>query len=73
MIFPGLEIPIWFWVLIAVVAIWDGVWKLFAMWRAAKRNSVVWFVFLALLNTVGILPILYIYVFSEMKKGKSKR
>lgn len=62
-----------FWVII-LLAIWDGVWKLFAMWKAAtKQKSVVWFIALAIFNTVGILPILYIYVFSEMGKEKKKK
>jgi hypothetical protein len=70
----SLGIPIWLFTLIIVgivaVAIWDLVWKLFAMWKAAKKKSVVWFVVLMLINSVGILPILYIYVFSEMKTKK---
>ena len=54
-----------------VVMIWDLVWKLKAMWKAARKNSSIWFVILLLFNTAGILPILYLYVFSEMKKHKS--
>lgn len=56
-----------------VIIIWEGVWKLMAMWKAAKKHSVLWFVVLAIFNTVGILPILYIYVFSEMKSKPSKK
>jgi hypothetical protein len=56
-----------------MLAIWEGVWKLIAMWKAVKKDSVPWFIVLAIFNTVGILPILYIYVFSEMKTGKRKR
>ncbi len=73
MFFAGFEIPTRLLVLIAVVAIWDMVWKLMAMWKAAKKNSVVWFIVLALVNSAGILPILYIYVFSETKKGKRRK
>ena len=48
-----------------VVLIWSVVWKGFALWRAAKRDSKGWFVALLLLNTAGILDILYLYKISE--------
>jgi len=54
--------------LIAVVVVWELVWKLIAMWKAARNNSSIWFVVLAVLNTLGILPILYIFIFSKMKR-----
>ena len=53
-----------------VIIVWTVVWKLLALWKAARKGSVIWFIVLALFNTVGILPILYIYVFSEMKLDK---
>jgi len=73
MLLAGVEFPLTFWVGIAVVAIWEAVWKLIAMWKAAHKDSVVWFIVLAIFNTVGILPILYIYFFSEMGNKKRKR
>ena len=57
-------------VLLVVIAIWSMVWKLLGLWKAARKGSVVWFVVLALINTVGILPMLYIFVFSHMRKPK---
>lgn len=48
---------------IIVVAIWDGVWKLIALWKSARHNQLAWFVCLAIFNTAGILPILYILFF----------
>ncbi len=59
-------------ILMIVVAIWDGIWKLIAMWKAATKRKVAWFVVLALFNTAGILPILYVYVFSKMKLDSKK-
>ena len=59
------------WFLI-IVLVWDLVWKLMAMWRASKKHSLVWFVILAMINTAGILPILYLYVFSKMKFHKKE-
>lgn len=48
----------------AVLA-WSLVWKGFALWRAARNKSVPWFVALLLINTLGILEILYIFVFGR--------
>ena len=64
------SIALWTTVLL-VVTIWDLVWKALAMWRAAGRKEVIWFVALLLLNTAGILPILYM-VFKS-KPGAVKK
>jgi len=49
---------------------WSLIWKGWALWRAAKNDSKGWFIALLLINTAGILDILYIYVFG---KRSSKR
>jgi hypothetical protein len=54
--------------LFAVVVLWSIIWKGLALWKAAKKGSKVWFVFLLVVNTVGILEILYLYVFSRKSK-----
>ena len=59
--------PIGIIVLFGILAIWSSVWKGMAMWKAGRKNHVVWFIVLFLINTAGILDILYIYVFSKMK------
>jgi methionyl-tRNA synthetase len=61
------------WILI-VVLVWSAVWKLLALWKSARKGHVVWFILLAVINTIGILEILYVYIFSEIKfKKKSKK
>ncbi len=50
---------------VVLVAIWDGVWKLIALWKSARNNQLAWFICLAIFNTVGILPILYILLFQK--------
>jgi hypothetical protein len=46
--------------LIAVIAIWDMIWKGFALWRASKNNDQNWFIAMIVINSVGILPIIYL-------------
>lgn len=50
----------WLMPLILIYVLWDSVWKLIAMWKAGRNNEPVWFVCLAIFNTMGILPIIYI-------------
>lgn len=48
--------------------VWSIFWKGWALWTAAKKDSKPWFIVLLVLNTVGILEILYIFVFSKPHK-----
>ncbi len=63
-------IPIW---LILTILAWALIWKLLALWKSARKKHIAWFIILALVNTVGILEILYIYIFSEIKYTKPKK
>ena len=63
-------------VLFTIIAIWSIAWKLVALWKSARKGSIIWFVVLGIVNTVGILEILYIFIFSkwdEKKKPKKKK
>lgn len=40
--------------------VWELVWKGLALWRAARRDESTWFVILLVVNTLGILPIIYL-------------
>lgn len=53
--------------LIAALIIWSLVWKGLALWKAARDGSRNWFTVLLLVQTLGILEILYLYVFSKPK------
>lgn len=50
--------------------VWVLVWKGMALWKAARREDKWWFIALLVVNTVGILEILYIYVFSRGLPGR---
>jgi len=66
----SMQMGISLWLLI-IILIWTLFWKLMALWKSARKNDVIWFIVLALVNTVGILEILYIYVFSKMRKSNN--
>ena len=48
-------------VVCVAVALWEIAWKAFALWKAARRDQLTWYILLLILNTVGILPIIYIF------------
>lgn len=50
-----------------ILAVWSLIWKGLALWKAAQNEAKAWFIVMLILNTVGILEILYIYVFSKKK------
>ncbi len=64
------QTPEWFYQflpLIIVLALFDFVFKLIAMWRAGRNNQLSWFILIAVLNTAGILPVIYL-----LKNRKNK-
>ncbi len=54
---------------IIVISIFELVLKMTAMWKAGRRNQLAWFIVIGLLNTAGILPI--IYLLTNKKKTSS--
>ena len=65
----GIPVVALFIALIIIVAIWDGVWKLIALWKSARHGQLAWFICLAIFNTAGILPILYILFFQKKESA----
>ncbi len=47
-------------IMVVILAILDTVLKFMAMWKAARANSLGWFICLGLINTAGILPLIYL-------------
>jgi methionyl-tRNA synthetase len=48
---------------ILIVAVWTVVLKGFALWHAARGNQLWWFIALLIVNTLGILEIMYLIWF----------
>lgn len=51
-----------------VLMLWALVWKGLALWRAARRGENVWFFVLLIVNTVGILEIIYYFLIAKTDK-----
>ena len=58
--------------IIVLLALWTIPWKGIALWKASKNGSVLWFIALLILNTLGILDIIYIFTFGRQKDTLSE-
>ena len=57
-----------FWLFISLAVVWSMAWKGVALWRAGRNAHMVWFIVMFIFNTLGILPIIYIFAFSRKKE-----
>ncbi len=52
------------WVLFSIIA-WTLPWKGVALWKAVSNKNKGWFIIMLVMNTLAILEIIYIFVFSK--------
>jgi len=57
-----------YWWLVVIVMLWSVIWKGIALWKSARNTNKIWFVILLVVNTVGILEIIYIFAVAGRKK-----
>ena len=55
---------------LVLLILWTLPWKGYALWKAARSKSPWWFIVLLVVNTLGILEILYIFLFSKDRVGE---
>jgi len=53
-----------------IIALWELVWKGFALWKASQNKQRNWFIAILVINTIGILPIIYLKFFQKKLKIK---
>ncbi|MFC1625730.1 DUF5652 family protein [Patescibacteria group bacterium] len=58
------------WLVILVIIAWDLYWRGKGLWKASKNKQLGWFIALLIVNSVGILPIVYLAFFQPKKKKK---
>lgn len=57
----------------AALMIWSIIWKGIALWKAARNGHKAWYVILLIVNTVGILEIIYILCCSKKKAAETQQ
>jgi hypothetical protein len=50
-----------------VLVLWSLFWKGLALWHAGRRGQPWWFVILLVVNTVGLLEIIYLFAVLKLK------
>ena len=55
--------------LLILFLLWSLVWKGLALWHSAQRDERLWFIALLVINTGGILEIVYLFFFAKKKLG----
>lgn len=67
---PKETVPI---LIVVTVLLWTLPWKGIALWKAARSKDRIWFVVLFLVNTLSVLEILYIFIFSKKKNAAERQ
>lgn len=52
---------------VLLLVLWSLFWKGLALWHAARRGEPWWFVILMVVNTAGILEIIYLFFVAKLK------
>ena len=47
--------------------VWSIAWKGIALWNAAKNSQKNWFIAILVINTLGILEIVYLFRFAKKR------
>lgn len=63
----SLQLPIWSVPIVLILGVWTLFWKAMALWRAARKGHRVWFVIFMIVNTAGILELIYLFVITKAK------
>ncbi|MEK7572417.1 MAG: DUF5652 family protein [Patescibacteria group bacterium] len=60
-------------IILLILVLWTLPWKIYALWLAVKNNHKGWFVALVILNTFGIVEIIYIFAVAKKKWADVKK
>jgi len=66
----GLDATSWlgaFAAFLPLILLWSVIWKGLALWHSGRRGQQWWFVIFLVVNTVGILEIIYLFGVAKLK------
>ena len=69
----GLGAPAWLHVFgptLLLVIVWSLFWKGLALWHSARKGQPWWFLALLVVNTAGILEIVYLFGVLKLKASE---
>ena len=53
--------------LLLIIVLWSLFWKGLALWHSGMRRQTLWFVIILVVNTLGILEIIYLLWVLKLK------
>ncbi|OGE11137.1 hypothetical protein A3A60_03450 [Candidatus Curtissbacteria bacterium RIFCSPLOWO2_01_FULL_42_26] len=53
--------------ILVIIVVWSLVLKGIALWHAAQNREKYWFVAILIVNSLGVLEIAYLFIFSTKK------
>jgi len=59
-----IENPTW----MIPLLIWTLIWKGISLWKCGRNNQLYWFIALLIINTLGVLEIIYLLWFQKKRK-----
>jgi methionyl-tRNA synthetase len=69
MVSAQLGIAMW---LICVIFIWITTWKGIALWKSGRHGQKIWFIVLLVVQTLGILEIIYLLFFQRKERRRNR-
>lgn len=51
--------------LFVLLLVWSIAWKLVSLWKSARHGQKIWFAVLFLVNSVGVLDLIYLGFFQK--------
>lgn len=64
--FPNFDVG-WIMTILPFIIIWSMIWKGIGLWKAGRNNQLIWFIAMLVINSAGILPIVYLVWFQKNK------
>ena len=58
---------------LALISIWEVIWKGFGLWHSAQAKQKGWFITILIVNLFGLVPIIYLIWFRPQDKKQKKR
>ena len=58
--------------ILGILAVWELIWKGLGLWKSARNKDMIWFLAILIINSAGIIPLIYLFFFDKSMKGNQK-
>jgi methionyl-tRNA synthetase len=57
--------------LLLAATLWSIPWKAWALWLAARRGDLWWFLIILIISTLGLLEMVYIFLIAKQRDRRT--